>query len=264
MSRTIDDPARKTPKTPPEGAAPRGAADDAPGASPLPGTGAPPRARYRHLVRPLAWWALGALVLGTVLAPRDDAPGAFGTPAPAPLAALPADLHGALREPVAADVAPPPAAGADGFRTLAGHRFPDLAAQGLRPARSLTRLTLAGDTAATLYRSADGCDFTLGVAPGSLAAMLMFTGEPPAHARATGGARRLVALVAGFEPSVRLRAWSAHDAVWVASSDAIDPVRFAALADLAARRTNATSAPADLVHVARADAPAGGAYCGAG
>ena len=224
-----------------------------------------PRVRYRRLARPLAWWALGALVLGTALAPRDREPGSFGASAvAAPLAALPADLHGALREPVAADVAPPPAAGADGFRTLAGHRFPDLEAQGVRPARSLTRLTLAGSTAATLYRGADGCDFTLGVAPGSLAAMLMFTGEAPAHAEPTGGARRLVALVTGFGPAVRLRAWSARDTVWVASTDALDPVRFAALADLAARRTNATSAPADLVHVARADEPAAGTACGTG
>ena len=237
--RTIDDDTRKRP-----------------GATP---------ARYRRLARPLAWWALGALVLGTVLAPRDREPGAFGASAAPPLAALPADLHGALREAVDADVAPPPAPGMDGFRTLAGHRFPDLEAQGVRPARSLTRLTLAGSTAATLYRGADGCDFTLGVAPSSLAAMLMFTGEPAAHARAAGGARRLVALVVGFDPAVRLRVWNAPDAVWVASSDTIDPARFAALADLAALRTNATSAPADLVHVARADVPpAAGSFCDAG
>ena len=220
---------------------------------------------YRRMARPLAWWALGALVLSTVFAPRDREPGSFGaSAAAAPLAALPADLHGALREPVAADVASPPAAGADGFRTLAGHRFPDLEAGGVRPARSLTRLTLAGSTAATLYRGADGCDFTLGVAPGSLAAMLMFTGEPAAHAEAAGGARRLVALVTGFGPAVRLRAWSAHDTVWVASSEVLDPVRFAALADLAARRTAATSAPVDLVHVAHADVPAAGTSCGTG
>ena len=219
---------------------------------------------YRRLGRSLAWWALGALALGTVLAPGDDAPGAFGARAAAPLAALPSDLHGALREPVDADVAPPPAARADGFRVLADHRFPDLKAQGLHPARSLTRLTLAGATAATLYRGADGCEFTLGVAPSSLAAMLMFTGEVPTHLHPTGGSRRLVALVMGFEPAVRLRVWSAADAVWVASSDTVDPARFAALADLAARRTEATSAPVDLVHVARTDGSAEGAACGAG
>ena len=192
-------------------------------------------------------------MLGTALAPREDAPGEFGTPSPGPVAALPSDLHGALREPAAADVRLPPAARADGARILAGHRFPDLEAQGVRPARALTRLTLAGETAATLYRGADGCDFTLGVAPVSLAGLLMFTGEPPAHAHETGGARRFVALVTGFEPAVRLRVWSAHETVWVASTDSIGPARFAALADLAARGTNATSEPKDLVHVARAD-----------
>ncbi len=220
-------------------------------------------ARYRRRMRSLAWWALGALVLGTVLVPREDSPGALEARASTPLPALPADLHGTLRESVAADVALPPAAEADGFRVLAGHRFPDLASQGVRPARSLTRLTLAGSTAATRYQSVEGCDFTLVVAPSSLAALLMFTGERPAHVHATGGARPLVALVTGFGPTVRLRAWRARDTVWVASSDAIGPARFAALADLAAQRTNATSAPADLVHVARSEAPAEGGACAA-
>ena len=262
MSETTDDEAWKVSRATPASAAPESTADDAARAPEPSRVG--PRAGHRRLARPLAWWALGALALGALLAPRDRAPGAFGAPSPAPLPALPADLHAALREAVAADVVPPPAARADGGRTLAGHRFPDLGTDGLHPMRSLTRLTLAGATAATLYRSADGCDFTLGVAPGSLAAMLMFTGVPPAHEYPAGGARRLVALVTGFGPAVRLRVWSARDAVWVASSDTAGPARLKAFAELAAERTNATSAPASLVHVARAELPAEGALCGTG
>ena len=238
------------------------------GPATAPNTPVMPRAtddvRHRRLARALAWWALGALALGTVLAPRDDAPGAFGAPVGTPMAALPADLHRALHEPVAVDVTPPPAAQAGGFRVLAEYRFPDLQTEGVHPARSLTRLTLAGFTAATLYRGADGCDFTLAVAPTSLAAMLMFTGERPAHVREPPGARRHVALVTGFDPAIRLRVWSARDTVWVASSDTVGPERFAALADLAARRTDATSAPANVVHVARGDGVAEGLSCGTG
>lgn len=182
----------------------------------------------------------------------------------APLAALPADLHGALHEPVAADVALPPAAQANGYRSIAGHRFPELAARGVHPVRSLTRLTLAGATAAMLYRSTDGCDFTLSVVPGSLASMLTLAGEPRMHAHATAGSYRSIALVMGFEPTVRLRAWSAKDTVWVASSDTVDPARFKALAYLAAERTNATSAPSNIVHVARIDGPVAATPCGTG
>ena len=194
--------------------------------------------------------------------PDDDAREAFDAPERVPLAALPADLHGALRRPVAADVAPPPGAKADGVLVLGGYRFPDLEDHGVRPARSVTRLTLAGDTAATLYRSHDGCDFTLSVAPTSLAALLMFTGEVPSHVHARAGARRFIAIVTGFEPAVRLSVWSARDVVWVASSDTAGPARFATLADAAARRTNAVSAPASVVHVTRAGAPAEGPFCG--
>jgi len=172
------------------------------------------------------------------------------------LAALPADLHGALHdEPAASDVVMPPPADVDGYRSIADHRFPDLATLDVHPARSLTRLTLAGAVAATLYRTTDGCDVTLSVVPGSLASMLTLAGGPRMHAHATAGAQRSIALVMGFEPSVRLRVWSADDAVWVASSEAIGPARLTTLAELAAERTNATSMPSTVVHVMRVNDP---------
>ena len=61
-----------------------------------------------------------------------------------------------------------------------------------------------------------------------------------------------------------MRAWSAGDTVWVASSEAIDPLRFAALADLAAERTSVTSTTDAVVSIARADGPTGRTSCVAG
>lgn len=245
--------------------APWDGGNDAPRAPYLPPATLPgerPRARRPRLVLPLAALTLGALALGLVLVPRDEAPDAADTLAPTSLAAvsttLPAGLHAALHAPVAADAVPPPPAEPDGSRLLAGHRFPDLEAHGVRPAHALTRDTPAGTVAATLYLDPNGCDFTLSAAPGSLAAVPPATDVPPVAPDRTGP------FTTGFEHTVLVRAWSAGDTVWVASSDAIDPVRFAALADLATERTSVTSTGDTAVDIARADGLTGRTSCVAG
>ena len=259
---------------------------DTPHAPSLPPASIPgerPRPWHPRFVLPLAALTLGTLALGLVLVPRDEAPDAADALTPTSLAAvsttLPAALHAALREPVAADVVPPPPAEPDGTRLLAGQRFPDLAAHDVRPAHALTRDTPAGTVAATLYLGPNGCDFTLSAAPDSLAAVLPDTGIPPvarddgpdsgADSGADGGPSpvlpdRTGPFTTGFEHAVLVRAWSAGDTVWVASSEAIDPLRFAALADLAAERTSVTSTTDAVVSIARADGPTGRTSCVAG